>query len=157
MKLPNYLLVISCSARKQKNEKSMSAWDLYDGVSFRTLKKIEREIGLPSNLHILILSAKYGLLHPNSRIRYYEQKMTKHIACQIQNQVAEQMKKILEIRCFDGILVNLSRNYQDAFSLASTLLNGHGKVRYFEGKIGVRLREMKKWVLSIADVASTYG
>lgn len=133
----------------------MRAQDLYDGVCFRTLKKIECEIGLPSNLYILILSAKYGLLHPNSQVQYYEQKMTKYIACQLKNQVVEQMKNILEIRCFGGILVNLGRNYQDAFSLASTLLNGHGKVRYLEGKIGVRLREMKEWILSITKAAST--
>lgn len=59
------LLIISCSQRKKKLRGKVKAWDLYDGVIFRMLKKTERENGLPKNLDILILSAKHGFIRPS--------------------------------------------------------------------------------------------
>ncbi len=59
------LIVTSCSAKK-RNYKT-KAIDLYQGHLFKKIKKFARV----NNFDLKILSAKYGLLNPNSIIEPY--------------------------------------------------------------------------------------
>jgi len=54
------LLLIGCSNRESKIDRRVAAWDLYDGVVFRTLKKLQADGYLDGNVDIRILSAQYG-------------------------------------------------------------------------------------------------
>ena len=60
-------LLLACSKRKRTWVGSVPALDLYDGGAYRVVRKLRRERGLPANLHILILSARYGLLGAEER------------------------------------------------------------------------------------------
>jgi cytoplasmic iron level regulating protein YaaA (DUF328/UPF0246 family) len=62
------LLILACSARKRLDRSALPAIERYDGVNFRILKKLQREHAFPHDLDVLILSAKYGLLSPETPI-----------------------------------------------------------------------------------------
>ena len=66
-----YLLILSCSNKKDGADGTMRAFDRYTGGNFDVLKKAKREGYFPPNLDILILSAKYGLITPDTLIEYY--------------------------------------------------------------------------------------
>ncbi|PIO47426.1 MAG: hypothetical protein CMR00_10540 [[Chlorobium] sp. 445] len=74
---------------------SLSAWKRYDGINFRVLKKLERKHAFPKNLDVLILSAKYGLVHPRTLIEYYDQKMTHARATELAPSVSKALDRIL--------------------------------------------------------------
>lgn len=74
------LLIIACSQTKKNLGKPAPAWEVYDGTAFRIIKKMQREGTMPSDVDILILSAKYGLLKPSDSIHFYNQKMDTHRA-----------------------------------------------------------------------------
>ena len=67
------LLIISCSSRKINTLGSMPAFERYDGQSYRIICKAIREGCFPTNLDILIISAKFGLLRWDEEIEDYDQ------------------------------------------------------------------------------------
>ena len=79
----NNLLIISCSQRKIEFPEPLAAINRYDGPAYRTLRKLEREGRFPENLDIVIISAKYGLLHYEQLIENYDQRMTPERASRI--------------------------------------------------------------------------
>ena len=68
-------LLLACSKRKRIVSGSVPALDLYDGGAYRVVRKLRRERGLPDGLHILILSARYGLLKAEESIELYDRLM----------------------------------------------------------------------------------
>ncbi len=105
------LLLLSCSERKHSSVSSLSAWKRYDGINFRVLKKLEREHAFPKNLDVLILSAKYGLVHPRTLIEYYDQKMTHARATELAPSVSKALDRILRQKKYSEIFINLSEHY----------------------------------------------
>jgi cytoplasmic iron level regulating protein YaaA (DUF328/UPF0246 family) len=77
------LLILACSARKRLDRSALPAIERYDGVNFRILKKLQREHAFPHDLDVLILSAKYGLLRPETPIEAYNLKMTEARAAEL--------------------------------------------------------------------------
>ena len=75
-----YLLIVACSQRKRSDPGLLPAIERYDGVNFRVLRKARREGYWPENLDVLILSAKYGLLKPDTLIEDYDSRMTQERA-----------------------------------------------------------------------------
>lgn len=63
------LLLVSCSARKIRGR--TRAANLYRGVLFRLALKYAKRNGLS----VMILSAKYGFVHPDQILDYYNQKL----------------------------------------------------------------------------------
>ena len=76
------LLILSCSARKHAVTGKVAAWDLYDGVAFRVVKRLQRDGRFPDNVDILILSAQHGLIRPYHKISFHDLRMTKELASQ---------------------------------------------------------------------------
>ena len=75
----NSLLIISCSQRKIQTDKALPAIERYDGPTYRCLRKFreaQTDKAFPNNLRILIISAKYGLIMPETEVRNYDMKMT---------------------------------------------------------------------------------
>ncbi len=140
------LLLLSCSERKHSSVSSLSAWKRYDGINFRVLKKLEREHAFPKNLDVLILSAKYGLVHPRTLIEYYDQKMTHARATELAPSVSKALDRILRQKKYSEIFINLGEHYLAALQLSRELPNHH--VHYAVGGIGSRMKQMKQWILS---------
>lgn len=142
------LLIISCSDRK-KAVKVSKAWDCYDGPSFRVLKKIQREQGLPRDLDIRIISAKYGLISPDRPIEYYNMKITKTRAQELHEEIIGNLTNLTARNNYYNVLINLGKNYLLAISGIEKLLPKNSRLVYAQGGIGKKISIMRKWVLSL--------
>ena len=144
-----YLLVIPCSKRKiLSKDETIPAFDLYNGPFYQTIKKTFRQNGLPDNLDILILSAKYGLIHSNELISTYEQIMTTERAKELENQVMMEFKELFKDKSYNEIFVNLGKTYTLALEESRSLLDDYN-VSWGYGQIGERLHQLKIWLTEI--------
>ena len=142
------LLIIGCSQRKIQSPGLLPAMDRYDGPTYRCLRKFRDTFGFPNHLRILILSAKYNLIFPETEIADYDLKMTlsraKDMAIDVQCDL---------IRCLvfhdiayggtDQVFINLGKTYRQA-------LDGFnwGTISTMEasGGIGLKTQQMKVWL-----------
>ena len=156
------LLIISCSQRKIQSESPeitkglMPAIDRYDGPTYRCLRKFRdanSEKKFPNNLRILILSAKFGLIHPETEIPDYDLKMTAERAEEIRHEVKLDLYHCLHFykiayRGMDQVFINLGKTYR------RTLEGFHwGTISTLEatGCIGLKTQQMKAFLYCIAD------
>ena len=144
----NALLIIGCSQRKIKSPGEIPAIERYDGPTYRCLRKFRDTCGFPKNLRILILSAKYNLIFPETHIADYNQKMTLSHAASIAVDVQCDL-----IRCLlfydiayggtDQVFINLGKTYMRA-------LDGFGwstiSTMEASGGIGMKTQQMKAWL-----------
>lgn len=153
--MKNFLLIISCSQRKVETPDSLAAIDRYDGPAYRTLRKFRSEQNkkFPNNLRILIISAKYGILYPESEIPNYDFKMTAERAEDMRSQLQADLYHCLyfyEIAYggMDQVFINLGKNYM------RTLEGFHwGLLSTMEasGGIGLRTQQMKTWLERLSE------
>jgi cytoplasmic iron level regulating protein YaaA (DUF328/UPF0246 family) len=139
------LLILACSARKRLDRSALPAIERYDGVNFRILKKLQREHAFPHDLDVLILSAKYGLLRPETPIEAYNLKMTEARAAELCARVSCDLDRHLREKKYDSIFVNLGKTYLNALALSRKLKQC--KVQYATGGIGSKMKKMKAWIL----------
>jgi len=139
------LLILACSARKRLDRSALPAIERYDGVNFRILKKLQREHAFPHDLDVLILSAKYGLLRPETPIEVYNLKMTEARAAELCARVSCDLDRHLREKKYDSIFVNLGKTYLNALALSRKLKQC--KVQYATGGIGSKMKKMKAWIL----------
>jgi hypothetical protein len=137
------LLIISCSQRKKKVKGKVRAWDLYDGVIFRVLKKIERENGLPKNLNILILSAKYGFIKPSDLIRYYDYRLN---STSNGKSFLSGLKEHIKNDTIANVFVCLGKDYLKALDGFEALFPAKTSLLYVSGGIGLKMSCLKNWV-----------
>ena len=97
----------------------------------------------PKNLDILILSAKYGLIHYNDKISYYDQLMTKDRANELKDDVRNKLEKYLENKTYDCIFINLGKTYMIALENCGDILDKYN-IYYIDGPIGKRLQKLKR-------------
>lgn len=148
--MKNYLLLISCSERKVLSPDLLPAIDRYDGPVYRCLRKFrsEQDGKLPNNLRILILSAKYGLIFPETEIHDYDLKMTAERSEVMRSGVHQNLSQCLYFYQIayggmDQVFINLGKTYM------RTLEGFHwGLVSTMEasGGIGLKTQQMKVWV-----------
>ena len=144
----NYLLIISCSQRKIETAGVLPAIDRYDGPTYRCLRKFRDTFGFPKNLRILILSAKYQLIFPETEIENYDDKMTRARAESIAGGVQIDLKRCLDFYQIayggtDQVFINLGKTYMH------TLDGFHwGPISTMEasGGIGLKTQQMKAWL-----------
>lgn len=147
-----YLLVISCSKRKIPCSlvEKIRALDLYDGPFYRIIRKAFRDRGRPKNLDILILSAKYGLISSEKKITNYDKLMTTEIACKISRQVYRKLESIFWDYEYTEIMINLGKKYTLALEYSKRVLTNQN-LRYGNGGIGDRNRQLKDWLFTIYE------
>ncbi|MCS7242945.1 DUF6884 domain-containing protein [Candidatus Caldatribacterium sp.] len=140
------LLIMSCSSRKHKVVGTVRAWDLYDGVAFRLVKKLQREGKFPEDVDILILSARYGLISPTEEIEFYDQQMTHTTACeQVQHNVLT-LQHILSVRNYREVFMVAGSTYLEALRPFAAWVPVGVKVTVASGGIGEKLQKMKRWL-----------
>ena len=135
-----HLLLLSCSKVKRKDEGPCRAMDLYDGPSFRILRKMEREGRMPKGLDIMIVSGKYGIIGSNDEIEYYDRIIDGDVIASTKSR--QKLQGILS-RGYDGVFVNMGKNYIWHFS---DILKGN---IFANGRIGEKNAQMKRWILSL--------
>jgi hypothetical protein len=139
------LLIISCSGRKKNIEGKISAWELYDGVFYRTLKKNNVDF---DKFDIVIISAKYGLIFPDTKIELYDQLMTKERAEELKEQVSLDLFDFLETReTYLNTYICLGKNYMKTIE---KIIKGvpFMKLNIIEGGIAVKLGKIKKIIIN---------
>ena len=150
------LLILSCSARKHRVTGEVTAWDLYDGVAFRVVKQLQREGQFPDDVHVLILSAQYGLIPPHRKISFYDLRMTQELAVRQATRNCMRLRTARHRGSYREVFVNAGQTYLAGLQpIAAWLLDGV-TFRVASGGIGQKLHEMKWWLLS-SDMASTSG
>ena len=157
--MKNYLLLISCSQRKIQSPEVFAAIDRYDGPAYRCLRKFrsEQDEKLPNNLRILILSAKYGLIFPETEIHDYDLKMTAKRAEVMRSGVHQDLSQCLYFYQIayggmDQVFINLGKAYM--LTLGGF---GWGRLHTIEatGGIGQKNSQMKAWLEQIYDETHT--
>jgi hypothetical protein len=151
MLTPQYLLILACSQRKRSNSGLIPAIERYDGVNFRVIRKARREGYWPTNLEVLILSARFGLLKPNVAIADYDLRMTKYLATAMRSTVEFQLIEGIKAKSYTEIFVNLGRDYLLALGSWETALPPWTTVIYARGGIGQKASQMRNWLIAVAD------
>ncbi len=142
------LIIISCSNRKKEFLGKVKAWDLYDGIFYRMLKKNNIDF---NKFDIFIISAKYGLITPDTAIEYYDQKMTKDRASSLEAIVSSELLRLLSKEpVYNNIYLCLGKLYMKVIRFALPYF----EYKEIKGGIGVKLGKLKKIITeeSEADI-----
>lgn len=141
------LLIQSCSATKQNVENQMQALDLYDGYFFRIIKKAVRTDQFQPGLDIIILSAKHGIVEPDDKIEYYDQRMDTERAQELNADVVESIADKVTGNEYDRVWINLGKDYLPAVDGLKAAVDV--QVDYIEGSgIGMKGKQLKQLVSS---------
>lgn len=100
------LLIIGCS--QAKRPVPGPAAEVYDGPLFRTLRRRLPEIQLP--LDVLVISARYGLVHHTDQIEPYDEKLLKPVKPDFADRVATQLSNLLPPK-LNRVLILAPRHY----------------------------------------------
>ncbi len=146
--MSQYLLIIGCSQKKDPSQTPMKALNRYNGVNFKVIKKFKRERKLPENLDIVIISAKYGFLRADDYIDDYDLRMTKKRAQELHPAILNELEELISNNTYKEIFINLGKDYLPAIEGFNTC--AACPVLYAQGRIGEKLRDMKKWIIRIS-------
>lgn len=147
--MSKYLLILSCGRKKCYCPDPLPAIDRYIGGYYRTIHKLMREGQFPDNMDMLILSAKYGLIQPETLIENYDQRMSKQRASELQDEVGRALDLYLGAINYAEIFVNLGKDYMIAVKKSIQLCRQRAKIKHAKGRIGSKGGEMRKWILDI--------
>lgn len=142
----NRRLMLSCSATKQRAPHILPASERYIGVAYRVLRRYRCNQPDPS-LHVLILSARYGLITAQKPIPWYDQAMTPERALVLQPRIQQRLSCALQ--CFGpyhATCIHLGRTYLPALARTPALELQLGTITFTSGGIGVRLGQLKRWL-----------
>lgn len=143
---PRRLLLVSCSGRKNPVTGSVPAWHLYDGVAYRVLKRALRAADWPEDLDVVILSAKYGLIEPDTAIDTYDEIMTPARAERMQHVVHDKLVRLIDSRAYRQLLVFAGQDYLCALRLSPFWLPRGVNVEIASGGIGNKLHRLRLWI-----------
>lgn len=137
------LLILSCSDTKVEGDAPMPALQRYNGPYYQILRKFFRTHP-DHNVHVLILSAKYGLLKPGTLIDTYDQLMTSDRATELAPEVSRELSWYLNLGCYSQICVNLGANYLPALGYMPlpTII----PVTFLQGGLLTRNQQLKRWL-----------
>lgn len=136
------LVIQACSGRKH-NLQNLPAFEIYDGVAYRVIKKTFRENPiLQQKVKILILSAKYGLITSETIISVYEQRIDKKRAESLKMQIKTTWDEFSFGKNFENIFVNVGRDYLPALSL----IQFPKSTIFAKGGIGFRNQQLKNYL-----------
>ena len=145
------LLIISCSKKKNKTKELLPAIERYTGAWYQTINKLKKENKFPSNLDIVIISAKYGFLKSTDLIEDYDQRMNEDRAKELNHEILRKIRSLLEKEHYETIFINLGRDYLPAIYGLENIIPKNTKLFYARGRVGERKRQMKEWILSLKE------
>lgn len=146
-----YLLVLSCSRKKNVSEEPLPTLDCYDGPYYRVIRKLDRNGSIPDNLDIIIISAKYGLIGSKTFIHNYDEFMTKEKALMLLPNVSQRLNELVKRNHYREIFVNLGKNYRVCINGVLNKAKQRNVVTA-KGSIGKRTRDMRHWLCTINGI-----
>lgn len=133
------LLLLSCSDRKRPGATG-DALAVYDGPVYRMLRK--RWNAMPPEVTTRIVSAKYGLLEPASKIATYDKRLDPKKDGVLLAEVSQRLSELHGARRFTHAFLAVGRDY--AVAVPSVLHQIH--VTQASGPPGTRVRQMMDWL-----------
>jgi hypothetical protein len=154
------LLILACSRRKSGQVLHGPAWDIYDGRVYQVLKKALRERpGWESEIEVLIVSARHGVIAARDSIETYEERLTTARASELASRSTHQLRRLLAGGTFRAAHANLGYDYRSAVPELAALL-APVPIDWPMGGIGSRNAQTRAWVLqrlSEAGIAAIGG
>lgn len=147
MNTPTSLLIIACSATKRQVRIPTPAIEVYDGPTYRVLRKNAPDDG---SLFVGILSAKYGLIASNHPIWDYDQRMTRQIAIDMREDVRVSFLFMAGLG-LERVYVEVGKVYRQALPDDLEDLVAPAEVTWGSGPIGVRCANLKRWLLALKN------
>lgn len=147
--MAKHLLMISCSDRKDHREGLMPAIERYKGVWYGVINRLKREGTFPSNLDVLIISAKYGLIRSDHLIEDYDRRMDVSRARELNDSAIGKLKENLKNTEYESMLINLGKDYMEAIRGFEETVPDSVTVPILSGPLGTRNRELRNWILSV--------
>lgn len=146
------LLIIACSQRKTAGMAAGAAWDVYDGVVYRVLKKrLGTRDNWPAWFDVLIVSAKYGVIRPGRKIHTYDQTMPRNGP---PGRWAGTLRDLVAGSDYRFVHINLGRAYKAAIGDMAGLFP-NADVTAAAGGIGQRAAQTAAWVGSRLKTSRT--
>lgn len=143
-----HILILSCSAKKKDTKDSLPALDMYQGVLFSVLKKALKDRPILRNeLKILIVSAKYGLIHSDTVIQCYDLKMTPKIAAEQKESNTLRLRKVLTGAMPKSIVFAAGHTYLQSIDFTNISV----PVKFINGEIGTMLHLLKVWLNTVCE------
>lgn len=98
-----------------------------------------------SNFKVLILSAKYGLIDHDTGIEYYDLRMTRQRAMELQTVTTSKLREVLARGDYENALLNLGQIYLEAIDFETNPF-GRTSFEIATGGIGKKMSLMKQWL-----------
>jgi hypothetical protein len=131
----------------------MPAIERYNGSTFRTIRAALRRLPVADHPHVLILSARYGLIATDRLIPNYDQRMDATGATAIAADVRCTLRTHLHrYGPYRETLIHLGAAYRPALALAlvdAAIQRDLGTCRSTDGGIGRRLGQLKRWLAGV--------
>jgi cytoplasmic iron level regulating protein YaaA (DUF328/UPF0246 family) len=127
------LLVQSCSASKQQCSTPIPAIDLYTGYFYRIINKSKREDAFRDDINLRILSAEYGLIHPDTEIACYDRRMTAERAAALRESILDDLVDTVREHGITHVVVNAGATYRKALNGVETRLGDDVSVSFITG------------------------
>lgn len=147
------LLVLGCSKAKLPIVEPLPAIERYDGPAFRLVRKMFFD-GLHLDVDVAILSAKYGFIPACKSIADYDYRLPPHGPARRR---AEAWRGALlaqvERHRYDEVLLAMGPDYVRALSPLSDYERSTA-IFLTNGRIGARLRQTRRWLLSKSNRAA---
>lgn len=140
------LLILSCSARKRPATDKVLAWDLYDGVAYRVVKRVQRCGQFPADVDIVIISAKYGVIGPQEYIESYDLRMNANIAKTQAPENRADLRNILLRTNYREVFVIAGETYIMSLEPLESWLIPGTLFGIAEGGIGKKNAALKAWL-----------
>lgn len=147
---PSRLLIMACSQRKRPDPGLLPAIERYNGPQFQVIHKFLREFpDKADTLSVYILSAKFGLISATKPIPNYDYKMSLERGRDLQFQVLNDFKCLLQNGDYNQLFINLGKNYLEAFVGYEQLIPGNVTVIIAKGSQGRRQAELHDWLYEV--------
>ena len=141
------LLILSCSQRKRLDVDMLPAIERYDGPTFRLLRRFLTNNKPESpQIAICILSAEFGLISDGHLIPYYDRRMTKQRASQLQPEVLTQFQIIINSIPARKLYICAGRNYLKVLEGYESVILPDTEVQIASGSLGKKLVTLYTWL-----------
>lgn len=138
------LLVQSCSKSKRDADEAVPPLELYSGYFFKIINKAIREGDFEKQIDLCILSAEHGIVPQNSRISWYDRRMTQARAEELAPDVKKELHDYLD-GAYDDVVINVGGVYRDA--LQEFVETADCNIYFIEGGgIGEKGHVLKKFI-----------
>ena len=132
------LLIVACSASKKATSGDLPALVRYDGTFYRVIRRWLNEAPQTNQLTWLILSARFGLIHADTPIPNYDQRLTVRRAMELRSQVRQTLEDHLTVYGpYTATCISLGKGYWPTLDLDA--IHEHlGTITRTHGAIGLQ-------------------